>query len=124
MGEIYYIQKTGFRVPVVVQYYGVYDSEVFNELFYYDGDDLGANYSSSSTTFKVWAPTASEVSLQLYRTGHNDDLYKETVMTKGDKGVWELKVDGDLNGVYYTYKVTVGANTEVAVDPYARTVKL
>ena len=122
MGEIYYIQKTGFRAPVVVQYYGVYDSEVFNELFYYDGDDLGANYSSSSTTFKVWAPTASEVSLQLYRTGHNDDLYKETVMTKGDKGVWELKVDGDLNGVYYTYEVTVGANSEVAVDPYARTV--
>ena len=37
-------------------------------------------------------------------------------MTKGDKGVWELKVDGDLNGVYYTYQVTVGDNTEVAVD--------
>ena len=62
------------------------------------------------------------MSLQLYRTGHKDDLYQESVMTKGDKGVWELKVDGDLNGVYYTYQVTVGDNTEVAVDPYARTV--
>ena len=122
VGEAYYIKKEGFKSAIPVQYYGVYDSDAFNELFYYEGDDLGANYSASSTTFKVWAPTAQEVSLQLYRTGHKDDLYQESVMTKGDKGVWELKVDGDLNGVYYTYQVTVGDNTEVAVDPYARTV--
>ena len=56
MGEVYYIQKADFRAPAVVQYYGIYDSDVFNELFYYDGNDLGANYSPSSTTFKVWAP--------------------------------------------------------------------
>ena len=121
MGETYTVEKTGFRAPAVIEYYGVYDSDAFNNLFYYDGDDLGATYSKKSTTFKVWAPTASEVKLQLYKTGHNDDLYQETAMTKGDKGVWTLTVEGDLNKVYYTYKVTVGKNTEVAVDPYART---
>ena len=32
----------------------------------YDGDDLGAVYSPESTTFKVWAPTASQVVLKRY----------------------------------------------------------
>ena len=34
----------------------------------YDGDDLGAVYTPTSTTFKVWAPVASEVKLNLYAT--------------------------------------------------------
>lgn len=122
LGETYSVSKTGFRAPAVVEYYGIFDSEAFNEKFYYDGNDLGASYTKESTTFKVWAPTASEVKLQLYQSGHQDDLYKEIDMVKGEKGVWKVTESGDLNQVYYTYKITVGNNTEVAVDPYARTV--
>ena len=34
----------------------------------YSGNDLGATYTSSSTTFKVWAPTASKVQIKRYKT--------------------------------------------------------
>lgn len=121
VGETYYVSKEEFRVPVAIEYYGIFDSKVFNDKFYYEGSDLGSHYTNQKTTFKVWAPTASAVSLQLYRTGHESDLYQETDMNKGEKGVCELEVQGDLNKVYYTYKVTVGNNKQVAVDPYART---
>lgn len=122
MGETYYLAKEGFRGQSVVGYYGLYDSKAFEDLYTYEGDDLGATYSKEETTFKVWAPTAKEVILKLYQTGHEDDLMKEVTMTKGEKGVWNVTVKGDLHKVYYTYKVTVGNNTEEAVDPYARAV--
>ena len=32
----------------------------------YSGNDLGATYSKASTTFKVWAPTASKVQIKRY----------------------------------------------------------
>ena len=122
IGENYYIAKDGFRDKTVIGYYGLFDSEVFEALYTYEGDDLGATYSKEKTTFKVWAPTAKEVSLKLYETGHEDDFIQEVTMTKGEKGVWEVTVKGDWHKTYYTYKVTVGTNTEEAVDPYARAV--
>ena len=36
----------------------------------YTGNDLGAKYSPSKTTFKVWAPSASKVQVKLYKTGN------------------------------------------------------
>lgn len=40
----------------------------------YSGNDLGANYSADSTTFKVWAPSASSVKVKLYKTGSDSVL--------------------------------------------------
>ena len=100
----------------------VYASDKFAEEFTYDGE-LGALWSSESTTFQVWAPTASAVSVNLYASGTEgtDDLIEAVVMTAGENGTWYATVEGDLNGTYYTYAVTVDGNTVEAVDPYART---
>lgn len=102
----------------------IFSTTGFEEEYGYDGDDLGAVWSKDSTTFKVWAPTAESVSVNLYESGTQgtDDLIKTVDMTKGDKGVWEVKVDGDLNGTYYTYSATIGTATNEACDPYARAV--
>lgn len=102
----------------------VFSSENFEAEYTYDGDDLGSVWSKDSTTFKVWAPTAESVSVNLYESGTQgtDDLIKTVEMTKGDKGVWEVKVDGDLNGTYYTYTAVVGTVTNEACDPYAHAV--
>ena len=43
-------------------------------------------------------------------------------MTRDVKGTWVAEVSGDLNLTYYTYEVTVGNQTNEAVDPYARAV--
>lgn len=105
----------------------MYASDKFEAEYTYDGDDLGATYSKESTTFKVWAPTAKAVEVQLYATGSDEtgaaipDAYTMTGGSKNDKGVWTVTVPGDLKGKYYTYKVTVNGETIEAVDPYART---
>lgn len=93
----------------------------FDEAFAYDGKDLGAVYTKEKTGFKVWAPTASEVSLNLYEQGDGDNLTETIPMTMGERGVWSCEKQGDLNGVYYTYLVRIGSKTSEAVDLYART---
>lgn len=101
----------------------VYSSEEFENAYTYTGNDLGATWSKEATVFKVWAPTAEKIQVALYESGTDgtDDLIKKVDMTAGDAGVWSVTVDGDLNGVYYTYFVTVNGETEEACDPYART---
>ncbi|MDE6620180.1 MAG: type I pullulanase [Lachnospiraceae bacterium] len=96
-------------------------SSYFDDAFEYDGNDLGAVYTKEKTGFKVWAPTASEVSLNLYEQGDGNNLIETIPMTLGDKGVWSCEKQGDLNGVYYTYSIKIGNKTNEAVDLYART---
>lgn len=95
-------------------------SAYFDEQLAYDGDDLGAVYTKEKTTFRVWAPTALEVSLNLYEQGDGDNLM-ETIPMKADvKGTWVCEKQGDLNGVYYTYSVKIGNKVNETVDLYAR----
>lgn len=99
----------------------------------YDGNDLGAVYSPEGTTFKVWAPSASEVSLRRYTKGSSsedgDEMIEEIPMEKDtaddgtwDNGVWKVTVKGDLINTYYTYLVTVGSSTKETNDVYAKAV--
>lgn len=91
----------------------------------YSGNDLGANYSKDFTTFKVWAPTASNVKLNLFNYGSDDEGESGSFSTKTmefDKktGVWSIKVNGDLAGKYYTFSVKVGDKTNETADVYAK----
>ena len=120
--DSYTISKEGFKEAIEVSYTGLFDSEAFNDKFYYEGDDLGVTYSKEATSFRVWAPTASKVILKLYEEGSGDNFIKDVDMVKDVKGTWIAKVEGDLNLTYYTYEVTVSNQTNEAVDPYARAV--
>lgn len=97
----------------------------YDEQAYY-GDDLGATYSPTETTFKVWSPSASRVILNLYSTGSDTEEGAEKLgsfeMTKGENAVWSIAVIGDLMNVYYTYSVTNGDTTKETADPYAKAV--
>ncbi|MDR1538845.1 MAG: Ig-like domain-containing protein, partial [Clostridiales bacterium] len=64
--------------------------------FTYDGDDLGVAYESGLTTFKVWAPTASEVSVVIY-DGVADGDYDDKGKIKPEKLTNEFE---DLDGEY------------------------
>ena len=100
-----------------------YSSEEFENLYTYEGKDLGATWTKDKTTFKLWAPTAQDVKLNLYKSGTKgtNDLIETLTMVKGDKGVWSVEKAGNLNGKYYTYSVTVNGQTNEVCDPYART---
>ncbi len=120
--KVYEIEIEGYgRKPVMPT--RVFDSQEFLEQYVYDGDDLGPVLHGDSTTFKVWAPTASEVVLNLYEAGNGGAAYKNVDMVRGEKGVWEY-TEPCGSGTYYTYTVTTAAGTQVATDPYAKSAGL
>ena len=105
-------------------------------------ETLGAIYTPAKTTFKVWAPLASDVNLLIYddwkdakKDGekHNVILTEEeaaaaTTANNGvrtqmtlDKttGVWSAEVAEDLKGKYYTYEINNGGDTNRICDIYA-----
>jgi pullulanase len=86
---------------------------------------LGAIYGLEGTTFRVWAPTATDVTLRLYEApvgGRPNSI----AMTKSDDGTWEATVAGDCRGAYYTY--TAAGNdprfnpSRELLDPYCKCV--
>lgn len=93
----------------------------------YTGNDLGSTYSADATTFKLWAPTASDVKVNLYSTGSDEeegasDLGVYDMTYTQENGLWQATINQDLKNVYYTYSVTVGKKTNEVVDIYAKAV--
>ena len=100
-----------------------YSSPAFEAKYTYSGTDLGANWSPEKTLFKVWAPTASQVSVNLYAAGNGGSAISHP-MVPGRQGTWVLELPGNLHGTYYTFSATVDGITREACDPYARTTGL
>ena len=102
----------------------IFNSQEFEEEYYYDGNDLGANYSKEKTVFKVWAPISEEVLLTLYSRGSDEEdgaqCLRTILMNLTEKGIWSVEVEGDLHGIYYTYTITANGNKNETGDIYAK----
>ena len=118
IGKNYRVVIEGYGEKAVVPT-SIFDSDYFIENYTYDGDDLGAVINGNTTTFKVWAPTASKVVLNLFESGHLGSAYESVDMVKGERGVWSYTANCG-HGTYYTYTVTTSVGTQEAVDPYAK----
>ena len=90
----------------------------FDEDYYYDGDDLGATYFRDHTTFKLWAPLASRVSLFIKKS--KKDRFVTYKMRRSKEGVYEVTLDGNYDGYLYRYQVTNSGITFLTTDPYAK----
>lgn len=86
----------------------------------YEGNDLGAVYTPKMTRFKVWAPEAEAVKLNLYKEGEGDNLIERCAMKKSRNGIFTFERQGDCNGIYYTYTVVNHGDEQEAVDPYTK----
>ncbi|MCR5348320.1 MAG: type I pullulanase [Bacilli bacterium] len=124
--KVYYGDDLTLESPVDVSV--LYESPEFLEKYTYDGE-LGAIYSAESTTFKVWSPMATSISLNVYDNGtpesldssKGSDTKSSYDLVRGEKGVWSVTVPGDLGGKYYTYVVTNHKyDHKEVVDPYAQ----
>lgn len=110
----------------IVTYDGIYDSDEFEAAFGYEGDDLGAHVSNGKTTFRLWAPVSTSVTLNLYhsgttaRYGGTDTPYQTIPMLLDEKGTFFLEINSSLHGKYYTYTVTNGSSSYEVIDPYAK----
>ena len=103
--------------------YGEYSTDAFERKYTYAGNDLGACWSPEKTRFRLWAPTAEHCEIRLYRSGTQGqmDCVQQVPMSPAENGTWIAAVSGNLNGIYYTYLVTVDGRTVETCDPYAVT---
>lgn len=109
IGKNYYVVDEHF-LKAPLQYRYVVRTDAFDQMFHYSGE-LGNFYTSDQTIFKIWAPTASRVIL---------DLEEESLeMTRIEKGVFTLTVKKDLDQVAYQYLLNIGSQWHEAIDPYA-----
>jgi len=103
-----------------------YDSKEFAKLYHTD-EELGALCTPYFTDFKVWAPTASEVSLYLWQSGKPEDAEYPLAtyrMYRQDRGVWHIRLHGTYHGIYYTYKLRIHSLYRETIDPYAKSAGL
>ncbi|MFG6460973.1 alpha-1,6-glucosidase domain-containing protein [Roseateles sp. DXS20W] len=89
--------------------------------------DLGAVASNGNTRFKLWAPTAQNVSLVLTQALGSSGLTRTTtelMARDAATGVWSLTKPGHLQGATYRYQVQVfvrgvGLVKNLVTDPYS-----
>ena len=89
--------------------------------YLYHGDDLGNTYRPEATSFRLWAPTASDVQVLLYES-ETGPLQRQIAMQRDENGTWYVRVSGNLQNWYYLYQVTVHGTMQNAVDPYVKAI--
>ncbi len=105
---------------------GIQDAGVLDDLYYYPGK-LGVVFRHDREWFdwkddclkavkiKLWAPTAQQVSLQLFN--HAADKTPAAVVAMHEHhGVWVADGDDDWKGKYYLFSVSVWVPSDAAID--------
>lgn len=64
-------------------------------------------YAPEATSFTLWAPTAEEVRVCLFESGHEGSAGETIAMKAAEEGTWVAKVDGDLKGKFYAFNVKI-----------------
>ena len=103
----------------VNNYFDEAANTTIDELFFYDedayGKKLGVTYEKTSTEFVVWAPVATDVKVNIYTTGSNEDenalkvgtYVLEKLLRNGTwTGAWEITLVGRWDDYYYDYTIT------------------
>lgn len=113
----YYIQIDNVKIEIFKHH--LYDTLEFNKAYNYN-DKLGCIINEDFIEFKVFAPTQYNLTLNIYKTGHNNDLVASFKMQK-DKGIFKIIIDKLYEDYYYTYNVLNFITNEVVevIDPYA-----
>ena len=96
----------------------LFDTRNLDTLPYYDGP-LGFELTESGTYFRLWAPSATDVTLCLYSDGLFGPEYRRESLEKFQDGHWETFIAENLEGTYYDYLITTGGTEYRSMDPYA-----
>lgn len=93
----------------------------------YSNKKLGSFLENGNTVFRIFAPSALKIMLNIYHSP-DDKYYNKFDMLKSEDGVWETTLEGDLSGYFYGYQVyheenDLGNGQKVlCIDPYAKAV--
>ncbi len=80
----------------------------FSTYPFYEGDDLGVVYNQDQIQIKIWAPTAKQVEFRLYEKSIGGKPLRIENLVSSVNGSWKLKLHGNFEGLYYTFKVNDG----------------
>ena len=97
----------------------LFESDAFAQQNTYTGP-LGVEYTPAGTRLRLWAPTARQVYVNLYRRGDGGVCIGSLPLEKRGQGLWSVYLPGDQHGHYYTYTLHAGDTSWEAADPYAR----
>ncbi|MBA4408208.1 MAG: type I pullulanase [Bacteroidota bacterium] len=101
-----------------------FNSNDFNSYPGYSGDDLGVYWSKERTTIRIWAPTAIQVELRIYRQGQGGSAIRIDLFEKAESGTWIIRLNGNLEGYYYTIRINDGNWLNETPGPEVRAVGL
>jgi pullulanase len=92
----------------------------------YSTKPLGVTAAGGMTIFRIFAPTAARVVLTTF-TRLDDSTGKDHPMVRDVDGVWEARLRGSLEGLFYGYKSyrpgdDLRSPKPACLDPYARAV--
>jgi pullulanase len=89
----------------------------------YGGSDLGLHYTASASSFRIWSPPSDSAELVLYVQGTGGTAMRRISMQRTESGTWTARIEGDLRGMFYAFRVRIGGRWGLEVpDPYARLV--
>lgn len=91
-------------------------TELFDDIYYYESNDLGSSYRRDRTKFKIWTPVAKYIKLELVDKEGNTEVHD---MEYDNQGVWYLRLRGDYEGYRYRYISYVNGKEHKLTDPYA-----
>lgn len=115
MGKVYKVVDA-YGLSCYLDFSKLSMCEEFDELYFYDHNDLGNQYTKEKTTFKVWAPLATGVILKVMKWDGETELFP---MKRQKKGVYFVEVCEDLELEQYVYLIRHTNSYEVTLDPYA-----
>lgn len=112
-----------------IRFFELFKSDKFSKQYNYDGP-LGVSLTEKTTTFRVWSPVSSKISVRIYKNGTpkfvdanlgSVEIANEKEMVKDKNGVFSITFPFNFHGYYYTYVVTNSLyNEKEIVDPYAK----
>ena len=91
--DYYVIDEEGNKT--LLQSGSIVRSREFENEFSYDGP-LGVEYHKEYTTIRVWSPVAKEINV-----GIIDNEEKQYKLKYTTRGVWEITINGDCDGLGY-----------------------
>lgn len=86
----------------------------FDDKYYYDGP-LGIQYYPDKTVFRIWTPIAKEIFITLISKRGKETTH---ALHYVDRGLWEVVVEGNLEGYKYIYNVRTNTQFDKVNDPY------
>jgi pullulanase len=87
---------------------------------------LGSSVAAGSTTYRLWAPSAQDVTLYRYATSAGKTTNADAMTFDAATGIWSVTVPADATGTFYKFGVKVfvrgvGLVRNLVTDPYSLT---